>query len=143
MTVADDLDGVPDELLRPLAGVELSLPVRGSFTSLPIDLPQLLLNAFHSGLIKEVKSRYTSSSGAQPDMVKDRIATEKEALRQRLETEQQQAAEIVRVSKQQVEQSKEAARQALELKREQDKNALKDKLQNNLKNNLSEILGEN
>lgn len=69
---------------------------------------------------------------------KQTILSEKEALRRRLEAEQQEAAEIIR-QKQQLETIPVEETQ----QQEPDKNALKDRLQNNLKEDLDELLSEN
>lgn len=141
LTVTDALSD--NNLLQRIAGVELSIPVRGPFTDLSIDLPRLLRNAFESDLIQEIKSRFSDWPDAPIENTRKRIESEKEALRQRVEQQQQQATEAVREQKQQAAGTAEEAKRALEKKLEEEKNQLKDRLQNNLKKGLNDLLGEN
>jgi len=128
-----------DEALQRLVGLELTLPVRGPFNDLSVDLTRLLISAFESDLIGEIKSRLDTGLVTKEREVTDLIESEKEALRLRLEKEQQQAADVIREKKQQVELSAEERRKQLE----RDKDVLKEKLQNNLKKGLNDLLGEN
>jgi len=134
-----------DETLQRLAGVELTLPVRGPFDDLSEDLTRLLVSAFESDLIDEIKLRINDwPTSSQEGVTQERdvtelIESEKEALRLRLEKEQQEAAAETRDKKLKQELSEEERQQQLEL----DKDALKEKLQNNLKKGLNDLLGEN
>jgi len=133
--VTDSAELEDDETLQRLAGVELTLPVRGPYDDLSEDLTRLLANAFESDLINEIKLRIddwptSSQAGASQEQereVEALIESEKEALRLRLEKEQE-AATVAREKKQKL---------AI------DKEALKEKLHNNLKKGLGELLDEN
>ena len=138
LTVTSGEQTAQDEALHRLAGNEYAIPIRGLYTDLSVDLPQLLLKTFQSGLTSEVESRYTGQSDSVQQSTKQTILSEKEALRRRLEAEQQEAAEIIR-QKQQLETIPVEETQ----QQEPDKNALKDRLQNNLKEDLDELLSEN
>jgi len=141
VTDSTDLEG--DETLRRLAGVELTLPVRGPFDDLSVDLTKLLANAFESDLIDEIESRIEDwptsvrEGGNQEREVTELIESEKEALRLRLEKEQQEAAAETLEQKQEL--NEEKRRQQIEL----EKNELKEKLQNNLKKGLNDFSGDN
>ncbi len=150
LMVTDSTDLAGDETLLRLAGVELTLPVRGPFVDLSEDLPRLLVSAFESDLINEIKSRFDNSlTSNQLDADQERetqqrevtelIESEKEALRKRLEKEQQEAAAETREKKQNRQLSEEERQQQIEL----EKDALKENLKNNLKKGLNELLGEN
>ena len=141
VTDSTDLEG--DETLQRLAGVELTLPVRGPLDDLSVDLTKLLANAFESDLIDEIESRIEDwptsvrEGGNQEREVTELIESEKEALRLRLEKEQQEAAAETLEQKQEL--SEEKRRQQIEL----EKNELKEKLQNNLKRGLNDFSGDN
>ena len=141
VTDSTDLEG--DETLQRLAGVELTLPVRGPFDDLSVDLTKLLANAFESDLIDEIESRIEDwptsvlEGGNQEREVTELIESEKEALRLRLEKEQQEAAAETLEQKQEL--NEEKRRQQIEL----EKNELKEKLQNNLKRGLNDFSGDN
>ena len=145
--VTDSTELEDDETLQRLAGVELTLPVRGPYDDLSEDLTRLLANAFESDLISEIKLRIddwptSSQAGASQEQereVEELIESEKEALRLRLEKEQQEAATVAREKKQKLALSEEERLQQLEV----DKEALKEKLHNNLKKSLGELLDEN
>jgi len=144
--VTDSAELEDDETLQRLAGVELTLPVRGPYDDLSEDLTRLLANAFESDLINEIKLRIddwptSSQAGASQEQereVEALIESEKEALRLRLEKEQE-AATVAREKKQKLALSEEERLQQLEI----DKEALKEKLHNNLKKSLGELLDEN
>ena len=142
VTDPSELDG--DETLQRLAGVELTLPVRGAIDNLSVDLTRLLVSAFESDLIGEIKSRFDDwpesipqSRETQEREVTELIESEKEALRLRLEKEQQEAAEETREKKLEI--SEEERQRQIE----RDKDALKEKLHNNLKKDLNDLMGEN
>ena len=145
MMVTDSAELASDELLQRLAGVELTLPVRGPFNDLSEDLTGLLVKAFESDLIGEIKSRFdgfptaSREGDSQEREVTELVESEKEALRQRLEKEQQEATAATREKKQDSQLGEETRERQIEL----DKDALKEKLQNNLKKDLNELLGEN
>lgn len=128
-----------DEALQRLVGLELTLPVRGPFNDLSVDLTRLLISAFESDLIGEIKSRLDTGLVTKEREVTDLIESEKEALRLRLEKEQQQAADVIREKKQQVELSAEERKKQLD----REKDDLKEKLKDNLKKGLNDLLGEN
>ena len=137
--VSDTQDNESAGLLRDMAGIELSLPVRGSFSDLSVDFARLLRQAFETGLVEQIKDRLLDR---QTSETTTRIEAEKAALRERLEKEQEEATALIREKKQQVEKDVEVQTQSLEKKLEQKKEALKEKLEENLIKGLGDLLGE-
>ncbi len=129
----------PDETLDRLADIELTIPFRGPLTDESLDLPGLLLKTFQTGLFREVESRYTSWSQPQAESAQEQIESQKEALRQRLDEKQQAATESAREKKQQSFDTTEDPPSSIE----NETSLLKNRLHNNLKENLNDILSEN
>lgn len=132
-----------DAELSELAGIELSVPVRGQFNDLSVDFKTLLVNAFESNLIDQLKARKAQWINQQKAEVTDRIESEKEALKARLNKEREDAAELMREKKEQTQRAAEEKRRELDQRLEVEKEALKDKLENNLKKGLNDLLGDN
>ncbi len=131
-----------DAELSELAGIELSVPVRGQFNDLSVDFKTLLINAFESNLIDQLKARKAQWVDRQKEEVTDRIESEKAALQSRLEKEREAAAALMREKKEQAQRAVEEKKRQLEQTVEVEKEALKDKLENNLKKSLNGLLGE-
>ncbi len=152
LVVTSDPQAEQDDTLQNLSGMELGIPLNGVYTEFSTEgsagLSGFISNEFQTSLSREIRSLYRSESGLTSDekaeikaQVKEQIKLDKAALRQRLATEQQNAAAVTREQKQQPELSTEEALRQLELQREKD--ALKDELENNLKDNLNGLLGDN
>lgn len=148
LVVTSDPQAEQDDTLQDLSGVELGIPINGSYSESTDGLTGFISNEFQTSLSREIRSLYRSETELTADekaeikaQVKEQIELDKETLRQRLATEQQNAAAVTREQKQQAELSTEEALRQLELQREKD--ALKDELENNLKDNLNGLLGDN
>ena len=72
-----------------------------------------------------------------------RIESEKAALRDRLEKEREDAAAVIKENKQLTQEQLEIQERELKLQLEREKDALKEKLQDNLKNGIKDLVGEN
>jgi len=143
LTVGESSESEPVDLgglLQELAGIELSVPVQGPFGDLSIDFKSILQNAFDSNPIEQIKD---SSLDEQNAEVLQRIETEKAALRDRLEKEREDAAALIRENKQLTQEQLEIQERELKLQLEREKDALKEKLQDNLKKGIKDLIGEN
>ncbi len=130
-----------DDALSELAGMELSVPVRGQFNDLSIDFKALLLNAFDSNLIEQLKARKEQWLNQQKADVASKIESEKAALQERLEKERETAAALMIEKKQQAQAEVEKQKRELQERIEAEKEALTDKLEDNLKKGLGDLLG--
>ena len=136
VTVSESTELASNELLKELAGMELSVPVRGPFGNLSIDFQSLLSDAFDSSLVEQINER-KSGSLDQPD-----VESQKAALRIRLAKEREDAAQVIRENKELAQEQLEVQELERKLQIKREKDALKNKLQDNLKKEFTDVVGE-
>lgn len=140
--VSPTTQGQGGKELAELKGLQLPVPIRGTFTDLSVDFSGMLIDGLKSDLLNQLRSRKDALLNQQKEAVAAKLKQEEAQLKAKA-AQQRAAAEAELKQKAQAElQRAERNKQQLQEKLEKEKQQLQNKLENSLKKGLSDLLGD-
>ncbi len=141
--ISTTTEGQGGKELSELNGLQLPVPIRGSFTDLSVDFTGMLVDGLKSDLLNQLRSRKDAMLNQQKEAVAAKLKQEEAAVKARVEKERAAAQQKLQEKRQAaVQKAEEKQQQQLQQQLEQEKEQLKNKLEKNLKKGLSNLLGE-
>lgn len=135
-------EGQGGKELSELNGLNLPVPIRGSFTDLSVDFTGMLINGLKSDLVDQLRAGKDKLLNEQKAAVAAKLKQEEAAVKARVEQERADAEAKLQEQKQLLREQAEQKKDQLQQQLEEEKVELKNKLEKNLKKGLSNLLGE-
>lgn len=134
-------EGQGGKELADLNGLELPVPIRGSFSDLSVDFTGVLVNGLKADLVNQLKAKKDALLNQQKTAVAAKLQAKEDELKVRAEKERQAAEAKLELKKQELAAKAEEKKAELKQKLAEEQSAVKDKLEKNLKKGLSNLLG--
>lgn len=134
-------EGQGGKELSELNGLNLPVPIRGSFTDLSVDFTGMLINGLKSDLVDQLRAGKDKLLNEQKAVIAETLKQEEAAVKARVEQERANAEAKLQEQQQLLREQAEQKKQQLQQQLEEEKDQLKNKFEKNLKKGLSDLLG--
>ena len=140
--ISTTTEGQGGKELSELNGLNLPVPIRGSFTDLSVDFAGMLINGLKSDLVDQLRAGKDKLFNEQKALVAEELKQKEAVVKARVEQERVDAEAKLQQQQQLLREQAEQKKQQLQQQLEQEKDGLKNTLEKNVKKGLSDLLGE-